>query len=288
MTETSTARRYGAVFDTVAAEYDRHRPTYPDELIDLACEAGGLAAGDRVLEIGCGTGQLTGGLVARGLSVTAVEPGQNLISLARQAAPDVDFVNRRFEDAELPDRFAAAFCAAAFHWLDPDVSWRKVARSLAPGGVLALIQYCGVNHPDTAADADALLSALAATAPEIAADWPPLRDLETIMAGVRDRRANVSEVWAWVGGQPVARSYAAKLFEDADIAVVPSLVEQTADEINALLRTTSLFPRLPVLQQQALEKANRDIGERLGRPIRSSMLAVLVTARRALDSPAAR
>jgi len=288
VTETSTARRYGAVFDTVAAEYDRHRPTYPDELIDLACQAGGLAAGDRVLEIGCGTGQLTGGLVARGLSVTAVEPGQNLISLARQAAPDVDFVNRRFEDAELPDRFAAAFCAAAFHWLDPDVSWRKVARSLAPGGVLALIQYCGVNHPDTAADADALLSALAATAPEMAADWPPLRDLETIMAGVRDRRANVSEVWAWVGGQPVARSYAAKLFEDADIAVVPSLVEQTADEINALLRTTSLFPRLPVLQQQALEKANRDIGERLGRPIRSSMLAVLVTARRALDSPAAR
>jgi SAM-dependent methyltransferase len=288
VTETSTARRYGAVFDTVAVEYDRHRPTYPDELIDLACRAGGLTAGDRVLEIGCGTGQLTRGLVARGLSVTAVEPGQNLISLARQVAPGVDFVNRRFEDAELPDRFAAAFCAAAFHWLDPDVSWRKVARSLAPGGVLALIQYCGVEHPDTATDADALLSALAATAPEIAADWPSLRDLETIMAGVRDRRANVSEVWSWVGGQPVARSYAAELFEDADIAVVPSLVEQTADEINALLRTTSLYPRLSVLERQALEKANRDIGERLGRPIRSSMLAVLVTARRALDSPAAR
>jgi SAM-dependent methyltransferase len=276
------------VFDTVAAEYDRHRPTYPDELIDLACQAGGLAAGDRVLEIGCGTGQLTRGLVARGLSVTAVEPGENLISLARQVAPGVDFVNRRFEDAELPDRFAAAFCAAAFHWLDPDVSWRKVARSLAPGGVLALIQYCGVEHPDTATDADALLSALAATAPEIAAGWPSLRDLERIMAGVRDRRANVSEVWSWVGGQPVARSYAAELFEDADIAVVPSLVEQTADEINALLRTTSLYPRLSVLERQALEKANRDIGERLGRPIRSSMLAVLVTARRALDSPAAR
>jgi SAM-dependent methyltransferase len=288
VTETSTARRYGAVFDTVAVEYDRHRPTYSDELIDLACRAGGLTAGDRVLEIGCGTGQLTRGLVARGLSVTAVEPGQNLISLARQVAPGVDFVNRRFEDAELPDRFAAAFCAAAFHWLDPDVSWRKVARSLAPGGVLALIQYCGVEHPDTATDADALLSALAATAPEIAADWPSLRDLETIMAGVRDRRANVSEVWSWVGGQPVARSYAAELFEDADIAVVPSLVEQTADEINALLRTTSLYPRLSVLERQALEKANRDIGERLGRPIRSSMLAVLVTARRALDSPAAR
>ena len=57
MPETSTARRYGAVFDTVAAEYDRHRPTYPDQLIDLVCQAGGLTTGDRVLEIGCGTGR---------------------------------------------------------------------------------------------------------------------------------------------------------------------------------------------------------------------------------------
>src|SRR5690349_11889582 len=108
MAETSTARRYGAVFDTVADEYDRHRPTYPDQLIDLVCQAGGLAAGDRVLEIGCGTGQLTRSLVARGLAVTAVEPGQNLISLAGHVAPGVEFINRRFEDVELFGRFAAA------------------------------------------------------------------------------------------------------------------------------------------------------------------------------------
>jgi len=288
VTESSTALRYGAVFDTVAADYDRHRPIYPDELIGLACQAGGLAAGDRVLEIGCGTGQLTRSLVARGQSVIAVEPGQNLISLARQVAPAVDFVNRRFEDAELPDPFVGAFCASAFHWLDPDVSWRKVARSLRPGGVLALIQYCGVDHPDTAADADALLSAIRATAPEIAGEWPPLRDLDTILSGVRDRRANISEVWAWLTGRPVARSHAAELFDDAEIAVVPSVVEQSTDELNALLRTTSLYPRLSAHQRRALEQANRDIGERLDRPIRSSMLAVLVTARRSLDSPAAR
>ncbi|HET6868007.1 MAG TPA: methyltransferase domain-containing protein [Solirubrobacteraceae bacterium] len=288
MTETSFARRYGAVFDTVAAEYDRHRPTYPDQLIDLVCQAGGLAMGDRVLEIGCGTGQLTRSLAARGLSVTAVEPGQNLISLAGRVAPGVRFVNRRFEDAELPEPFAAVFCAAAFHWLDPDMSWRKVAESLAPGGLLALIQHCGVRDPETAGDADALLAVLAGAAPEIAAEWPALRDLDTILAGVSDRRANVSEVWAWVGGQPVARSYAAGLFADADIAVVPSLVEQTADELNALFRTTSPYHRMSPAQRRALEQGNREIGQRLGRPIRSSMLTVLVTARRVsrLASPA--
>jgi SAM-dependent methyltransferase len=273
---------YGAVFDTVAAEYDRHRPTYPDELIDLACQAGALAAGDRVLEIGCGTGQLTRSLVARGLLVTAVEPGQNLISLAGRAAAGVEFVNCRFEDAELPaEPFGAAFSAAAFHWLDPDVSWRKVAGSLVPGGLVALIQYCGVDMPETAGDADALMSALAGVAPEIAAQWPPLRDLETILAGAADRRENVSEVWAWVTSQPLARDSACAPFKDAEIAVVPSLVEQTPEELNALLRTTSLYPRLTPAQREALEQANLDIGERLGRPIRSSMLAVLVTARRA-------
>jgi SAM-dependent methyltransferase len=281
VTETSIARRYGAVFDTVADEYDRHRPTYPDQLIDLVCQAGGLATGDRVLEIGCGSGQLTRSLVARGLSVIAVEPGQNLISLAGQAASGVRFVNCRFEDAELPEPFRAVFSAAAFHWLDPDVSWRKVAQLLAPGGLLALIQYCGVRDPETAADADALLAALARAAPRIAAEWPPLRDLETILAGVSDRRANVSEVWEWVGGRPVARDYAAGLFAEAEIAVVPSVIEQTADELNALFRTTSPYHRMSPTQQRALEQGNREIGERLGRPIRSSMLTVLVTARRA-------
>jgi SAM-dependent methyltransferase len=272
---------YGAVFDTMAVEYERRRPTYPDELVDRACELGGLAVGDRVLEIGCGTGQLTRSLVARGLSVTAVEPGQNLISLAGQAAPGVQFVNRRFEDADLPERFPAALSASAFHWVDPDVSWGKVARSLEPGGVLGLIQYFGIKDSKTAVDDDALMAALTSAAPQIAAEWPALRDLETLLAGVEERRANVSDVWAWVGNQPLARSYAAGLFEDVEIAAIPSLQEHTADGLNALFRTTSLCHRLSPTQQRALQRANREIGERLGRPLRSSMLTVLVTARRA-------
>jgi ubiquinone/menaquinone biosynthesis C-methylase UbiE len=63
----SAARRYGKVFDEIAAEYDRRRPTYPDELIDQACQVAGIGSGDHVLEVGCGSGQLTRSLVARGL-----------------------------------------------------------------------------------------------------------------------------------------------------------------------------------------------------------------------------
>jgi SAM-dependent methyltransferase len=267
------------MFDTVAGEYERHRPTYPDALIDRACETGGLAPGEWVLEIGCGTGQLTRGLLARGLRVTAVEPGQNLIALAGRGSAEVQFVNRRFEDAALSKPFPAVFCASAFHWIDPDVSWRKAARSLTPGGLLALIQYIGVEDESTAEDADALMGALTQAAPEIAATWRAPRDLETILDGVEGRRENASDVWAWVAHQDVARSYAAPLFDDVEIATVPMLVEQTPEELNALFATTSVYHRFSPAQREALCSANEAIGERLGRPIRSSMLAVLVTAR---------
>lgn len=276
-------RSYGAVFDTMADEYDRHRPTYPDELVDRACEIAGLSADDRVLEIGCGTGQLTRSLVARGLQVTAVEPGASLIALAAGDHSEVEFVNRRFEDARLDAPFPALFSASAFHWVDPDVSWRKAAESLTPGGALALIQYIAVQDERAAADIEALMSALTAAAPEIAETLPPPRDLETIVAGAEDRRGNVSDVWAWVASQPVARSYAAELFGDAEISAVPTLIEQTAEELAALFRTTSLYHRMAPAQRQALERENAAVQARLGRPIRSSMLAVLITARRAAD-----
>jgi len=285
----SDQRRYGVVFDTVAAEYDRNRPGYPDELVDRAVQAAGLTDGDRVLEIGCGTGQLTRSLVGRGLRVTAIEPGANLIELAGRAARgtgSVEFINSRFEDAAIEGGFAAAFCASAFHWLDPDVSWAKVARLLAPGGLLALIQYGALRREDIVTDDDALISVLSEAAPEIAAVLPPLRDLDTILSGVEERRANVSDVWAWLGHREVARPYAATLFRDVEIAAVPTVTEQTAEELRALLRTTSLYPRLTSAQREALERGNRGIEERVGRPIRAGMAAVMVTARRAYPSAA--
>jgi SAM-dependent methyltransferase len=210
----SGTRRYGQVFDAMAAEYDRHRPAYPDELVDQACRAAGIGRGDRVLEVGCGTGQLTRSLLARGLRVTALEPGANLIALARQhlqGAGAAEFVNARLEDASLPRRqFRAVFSASAFHWVDPEVSWRKAAGALVAGGTLALIQYFGLEEPRSQRDQDEVLAALATVAPDIAAGWP------------------------------------ARLSPD---------------------------------QRQALEREHGAICERSGRPIRSSIVAALVTAR---------
>jgi ubiquinone/menaquinone biosynthesis C-methylase UbiE len=283
----STARRYGKVFDEMAAEYDRRRPTYPDELVDQACQVAGIGSGDQVLEVGCGSGQLTRGLVGRGLRVTALEPGRNLIALARQnlkGAGAVEFVNARFEDVSLPsEKFQAVFSASAFHWVDPKVSWQKTADVLVPRGTLALVQYCGLEEPRSKRDQEALLAALRKVAPDIADDWPTYRDLDATLAGIEQRRGNVSEAWAWLGSYDIGQDYAGRLFGDVQVAVMPKLIEHAPDELNAIVRTLSFYARLSPGQRQALEREYEAIYERLGRPIAVSTVAALVTARRSSD-----
>jgi SAM-dependent methyltransferase len=276
------ARSYGRVFDEVAEHYDRHRPAYPDVLVDRACE--GFGPGAAVLEIGCGTGQLTHSLLARGLRVTAVEPGRQLIMRAGDrlnGVGDVQFVNARLEDASLPRaQYSAVFSASAIHWIDPDVSWRKAADALVDGGSLALVSYFGLEDPRSAHDQQALRAAMTTIAPELAADWPTYRDLAGTLAGVAARRENLSEVWAWLGSYEIARGYAADLFDDAQIFVVPALLEHTADELNALLGTMSLWARLSPPQRDALVAENQSFHQRLGRPILSSTVACLAVAQR--------
>jgi SAM-dependent methyltransferase len=283
----STARSYGMVFDEMATEYDRHRPTYPCELIDQACQVAGIGSGDRVLEVGCGTGQLTRGLVGRGLHVTALDPGKNLIALARhnlEGAEEVEFVNARLEDVLLPrEQFQAVFSASAFHWVDPEVSWRKAADALVPGGTLALLTYCGLEEMRSRRDQEATLAALRKVAPDIAANWPTYRDLDATLAGMEQRRSNVSEVWAWLGSYDIGQDHAGSLFDAAQVAVLPRLIEQTPDELIALVRTLSFYARLSPAHRLALEREYEAIYQRLGRPIRASTLAALVTARRSTD-----
>jgi ubiquinone/menaquinone biosynthesis C-methylase UbiE len=287
--DAAAARRYGRVFDEVAAEYDRRRPAYPDELIDQACRAAGIGSGDVVLEVGCGSGQLTRSLAGRGLRVTALEPGASLMSLARQnleGAADVEFVNARFEDARLPrERFRAVFSASAFHWVDPETSWQRAADVLVPGGTLALVQYFGMEEARSKQDQDAALAAIRTVAPDVAASWPTYRDLDATLAGIEERRDNISRAWSWLGSYDIGREYAGMLFGDVQVAVMPKLTEYTPDEIGALVRTLSFYARLSPDQRQALDGEYEAIYQRLGRPIRASTIVVLLTARRRGAAP---
>jgi SAM-dependent methyltransferase len=127
-------------FETVAAEYERHRPDYPEEALRWAIGCLGLEPGARVLDVGAGTGKLTRGLVALGLEVAAVEPGAPMLDQLRAAVPEAEALEGPAEAIPLPDADAdAAFAGQAYHWFDRDRALPELHRVLRPGGGLALL-----------------------------------------------------------------------------------------------------------------------------------------------------
>lgn len=133
-------------FDLEAARYDRVRPAPPAALVDAMLEQGHLEAGDRVLEVGCGTGQATRPLAERGLVVHALELGPGLAALARRNLrdfPDVTVQTLAFELFEVDEPFDALVSVQAFHWIEPKRGLELAAAALRSGGSLLLVWHQG-------------------------------------------------------------------------------------------------------------------------------------------------
>jgi ubiquinone/menaquinone biosynthesis C-methylase UbiE len=263
----------GVIFDRVAESYDRVRPGYPDGLIDAACSILGLDAGSRVVEVGCGSGKLTRGLVERGLCVAAVDPGSELVAVARRnlGESSVQFDIAAFEDVDMPaGTFDAVFSATAFHWVDPAVGWAKAARVLRPRGGLALLTHTIELEPE-------FLAAWREVVPEAAA-WIS-RDPETLWKGAETRRNNISELWAWLVKRDIARPEAAELFEDVQLRTVQLEIAETAAEVVAHVRTQSEYLRLDSSRQRRLDERISAFVENQGGTYRPTTFATLATAR---------
>ena len=143
-TEQMRARRHHrrALFDGVADLYRASRRGYPRDSVQFIIDTARARPGSAVLEVGCGTGQLTGQLAARGLAVTAIDIGASMITVARRhlRGSPVSFQVVSFEELDaLGASFDLIISATAFHWLDPDVKFAKAARLLRAGGWLALL-----------------------------------------------------------------------------------------------------------------------------------------------------
>jgi len=130
------------LFDHIAARYEESRPGYPAPVVEFITSTAGLGPARTVLEIGCGTGQLTEQLAGSGFRLTAIDIGPSLVAAARRrlAGADVSFQVTSFEDLAADDAsFDLVISSAAFHWIDPEVAFTKSARLLRPGGWLALL-----------------------------------------------------------------------------------------------------------------------------------------------------
>jgi SAM-dependent methyltransferase len=133
-------------FDRVASIYDEIRPHYPAELFGLLFSW--LPDRPKIVEVGPGTGQATGDLLAHGARVTAVELGPHLAERLRQGigSPDLNVVVADFEQVDLEaDSFDCVFSASAYHWISPQGQRDRPAELLHAGGVLAVVELVQVQ-----------------------------------------------------------------------------------------------------------------------------------------------
>jgi ubiquinone/menaquinone biosynthesis C-methylase UbiE len=135
----------GRSFDNVAAVYDAQRSGYPQKLFEDLSAIAILRKGDRVLEVGCGSGQATTGLVAQGFDIIAIDPGPSLVDLARQKfarSPRIQFAVASFEEWILGDQqFDLVAAAQSWHWVRPEIGFAKAAKALLPAGHLAIFGH---------------------------------------------------------------------------------------------------------------------------------------------------
>ena len=148
-------RELRTTFDAVAERYDEIRPHYPSALVAELVELAEIGPASRILEIGCGTGQLTVPLATTGADITAVELGAGLAAVAERNLaefPHARVVRGAFEDVALPDTaFDLVVAATSFHWIDEAVRLAKPARILRAGGRLAVVDTHHVSAGGTAA-----------------------------------------------------------------------------------------------------------------------------------------
>jgi len=118
-------------------------PEYEDQIIPLAvAEQGGAG---RVLDLGCGDGQIARALASSGVSVVGVDPTTNQIDVAAERAGGPVFAQAGaavlpFSDGAFDGVIA---CLVFEHIDDVDAAIGEVARVLRPGGRFTFV----LNHP---------------------------------------------------------------------------------------------------------------------------------------------
>lgn len=101
---------------------------------------------ERVLDLGCGTGQLTHAIAGRGARVTGLDSSPAMIETAQREFPNLDFVLADATDFSFPEPFDAVFSNAALHWMrPPEKTIACVARCLRQGGRF-VAEFGGQGH----------------------------------------------------------------------------------------------------------------------------------------------
>ena len=91
--------------------------------------------GEKILDLGCGTGHLTYKITTRGAKVIGIDNAPSMIEEAHRCYPDIKFLVGDGVKIELKETFDAVFSNAALHWIkEPKKVIHNIWRVLKPGG----------------------------------------------------------------------------------------------------------------------------------------------------------
>ncbi|MFF2554831.1 class I SAM-dependent methyltransferase [Nocardia sp. NPDC058058] len=114
----------GGLFADAAWHYARYRPGYPQVFLDEVIRRAGLDGTGRLLDLGCGTGQLTLAIAAHVATAVGLDPEPEMLAEAAsqaQAQKTSNVIWEQGDSADLPGqfgRFRLVTMGRSFHWMD--------------------------------------------------------------------------------------------------------------------------------------------------------------------------
>ena len=140
---SAETRRQAAAFDAIGERYDDVFPHKSGQIIATQWMIDRLAAGARVLDLGCGTGVPTAGMLAEsGMEVIGIDVSTEMLALARRNVPAGRFVAMDVMELDGSlgrfDAVAAFFCLLMLRRADIPRVLRRVRSVLRPGGLVAI------------------------------------------------------------------------------------------------------------------------------------------------------
>jgi SAM-dependent methyltransferase len=139
-------------FGATADDYRRHRAGFPDSLFERLARHGIGVPGQRVVDLGTGTGTLARGFARRGCRVVGIDPSEPLLGQARQldreAGVQVEYRVARAEETGLEAATADVVAAGqCWHWFDRPAAAREADRVLRPGGRIVIAHFDWIPLP---------------------------------------------------------------------------------------------------------------------------------------------
>ena len=131
------------MFEVDEGIYDNYMGRYSKRLALVFADFAGVASGQRVLDVGAGTGALTAELVNRGVEVAAADPSPPFAAALRRRFPDVDVQEAGAEEMPWPDEsFDAALAQLVVSFMsDAPAGIAEMHRLVRPGGVVAVCMW---------------------------------------------------------------------------------------------------------------------------------------------------